>query len=383
MTGIGLVTPLGSDPESFRQALLDGQSGAGPITHFDPARLITRIGAQVSGFADCADRKSAFALAAARAALEDAAGSPGSGGGLSLGIGLDLFDMAAMVEHLEGRPHPPLQTPAETCVGEICAALGLTAPPLTHISACAASTDALGVAFRLIQTGRRPWMLAGGTDSMLNPMGVAGFCKIRAMSCRNQEPKKASRPFDRGRDGFLLGEGAALLVLENADSARQRGARIYAELAGYGNSFDAHGISEPHPQGAGALLAMQRALESAGIGPERLGSVNAHGTSTPKNDPAETRALKRLLGDRAVPVSSTKSMIGHLISASGAAEVAAAVLCARSGWIHPTVNLDDPDPECQLDHVRGAPRRLEPGYLLKSSFAFGGQNACLVLRVEC
>ena len=222
-------------------------------------------------------------------------------------------------------------------------------------------------------------MLAGGTDSMINPMGVAGFCKIRAMTTRNEDPRRASRPFDRDRDGFLLGEGAAMLVLEELEAAVARGARIYAELCGYGNSFDAFGISEPHPEGAGAVLAMRRALQQAGDPP--VGSVNAHGTSTPKNDPAETLAIKQVLGTE-VPISSTKSMLGHLISASGAVETAAAILCARKGWMHPTINLENPDPHCPLDYVPGKPRRLEEGYILKNSFAFGGQNACLVIRAR-
>jgi 3-oxoacyl-[acyl-carrier-protein] synthase II len=204
------------------------------------------------------------------------------------------------------------------------------------------------------------------------------------MTSRNHEPDRASRPFDRGRDGFLLGEGAAILVLEPMDQARDRGARVYAEICGYGNSFDAHGISEPHPEGEGALLAMRRAVDSAGIDVEELTYINAHGTATPKNDPVESLAIRRLLGTCAerVPVSSTKSMIGHLISAAGAVETAAAILCARRGFVHPTINHDHPGAGCDLDYVAEGARTIDPGYILKNSFAFGGQNAALVFRVQ-
>jgi 3-oxoacyl-[acyl-carrier-protein] synthase II len=265
----------------------------------------------------------------------------------------------------------------------ICKEHGLSRPPMTHISACAASTDAIGAAFRMIRDGQCAWMLAGGTDSMINPMGVGGFCKLNALSRRNDAPQKASRPFDKDRDGFLLGEGAGMLVLESLDNARARGARIYAEILGYGNSFDAHGISEPHPRGDGALLAMQRAVQMAGIQPHDVCHINAHGTGTLKNDPVETLAIRRLFGAHAehVTVSSTKSMMGHLISASGAVEVAAMLVCAQSGWVHPTINLDNPDPACDLDYVPGKPRKLGDGCLMKNSFGFGGQNASLVFRM--
>jgi 3-oxoacyl-[acyl-carrier-protein] synthase II len=228
-------------------------------------------------------------------------------------------------------------------------------------------------------------MLAGGADSMINPLGVAGFCKIDAMTTRNDDPARASRPFDRDRDGFLLGEGAAVLVLEALDDALARGARIHAEILGYGSSLDAHGISEPHPQGEGALLAMRRALASAGVDAASVAHVNAHATSTPKNDPVETLALRRLLGDRAgeVTVNATKSMIGHLVSASGAAELVAHVACATEGWIHPTINLENPDPACDLDYVPRTPRRVRGPVSLKNSFGFGGQNASLVVSVPC
>ena len=402
ITGVGVVSPLGRELGEFRRSLLSGSAAAAPITVFNPARLPTRIAAQVDAASlpiQAKDRKVAFGLVAAQTALADADGGDalpvseyydGAGGGLSLGIGLELFSMPDMVEFI-GRGEVPagadpqtfLQTPSDMCAHLISRRHGLRDPPLVHVSACAAATDAIGTAFRMVRDGRRRWALAGGTDSMINPLGVGGFCAIEATTRRNHEPRRASRPFDRDRDGFLLGEGAGLLVLETFDDARARGAHVYAEVLGYGNSFDAHGISEPHPDGEGALLAMRRALSDAGLQPEDVSYINAHGTSTPKNDVVETRAIRRLFGRHAdsVPVSSTKSMIGHLISAAGAVELAAAVLCAEAGWVHPTINLERPDPACDLDYVSEGARRMRVETILKNSFAFGGQNASLVIRM--
>jgi 3-oxoacyl-[acyl-carrier-protein] synthase II len=396
ITGIGIVSPLGTETSSFVNRLLEGVSAAGPITVFDPCKLPTRIAAQVEDSKlplRTKDRKVGFAILAARSAVQDAEKSGSrlktdGRGGLSIGLGLELFSMPDMIDHLNGNrpagsdPMEFLQTPSDVCVPRICAENKLLAPPLIHISACSASTDAIGCAFRMIREGKRNWMLAGGTDSMINPMGVGGFCRIQAMTQRNEEPAKASRPFDQDRDGFLLGEGAAMLVLESWNEAVARGARIYGEVAGYGTSFDAHGISEPHPEGDGAVLAMQRALKDANLAPEQITYINAHGTSTLKNDIVETKAIHRVFGKKAdfIPVSSTKSMLGHLISAAGAMEVAASILCAQNGFVHPTVNLENPDPLCDLDYVREGARRMNVTYFLKNSFAFGGQNAALVVR---
>jgi 3-oxoacyl-[acyl-carrier-protein] synthase II len=308
-----------------------------------------------------------------------------------MGVGLELFSMDDLVRsERPGFALPEaladrlgfMQTPSDLCVHLMSREHGLGRPPLVHVSACAAGTDAIGTAYRLIASGRRRWMMAGGTDSMLNPLGVAGFCALTATTTRNDEPARASRPFDRTRDGFVMGEGAGVLVLERLDDALARGTTVLAEIAGYGNSFDAHGISEPHPEGRGAFQAMTRAVEDAGISPAEIDSINAHGTGTPKNDPAETLALRRLLGERAdrVPVSSTKSMIGHLISAAGAVEAIGAILCMRRDRVHPTINLREVDPACALHHVIGAARAVEQRYLLSSSFGFGGQNASIVIR---
>ena len=392
VTGLGVVSPIGMTVESFGESLFAGRSGVGPITIFDPAELPTRFAAEVDRPpAECEfrDRKIDFAL---EAAAQAAASAPEDhdGAGLSLALGLELFSLEDLValerpdfrlpDSLRDRLQL-LQTPSDLCVHLICHRHGLATPPLTHVSACAAGNDAVGTAFRLVASGRRRWMLAGGSDSMINPMGLAGFGKIQALSTRNDAPEAASRPFDRRRDGFVLGEGAAMLVLEPLEDARARGARVHAEVVGYGNSFDADGISRPHPEGRGALQAMSRALDEAGIGPEAIGCVSAHGTSTPLNDVVETRAVRALLGGATdVPVTAPKSMFGHLIAAAGAVESVAAILALEAGVVPPTINLTEPDPECDLDHVSPTARRHEHEYVLSNSFGFGGQNSSLVLR---
>jgi len=395
VTGMGVVSPIGSSVAAFTESLLAGASGVGPITLFDPATLPTRIAAEVKWDGPpLADRKIGFAQAAAEQAYLDAHSCgtrPIGDGGLSLGVGLELFRMEDLVAaRRPGFALPPtladrlsfLQTPSDLAVHTLSRRYGLRAAPFTHVSACAAGTDAIGTAFRLIASGRRRWMLAGGTDSMINPLGVAGFCAIRATTTANAFPARASRPFDRERSGFVLGEGAGILLLEALDDARARGASIAAEIVGYGNSFDAHGISEPHPEGRGAYQAMASALADAGIDASAIDCINAHGTSTRKNDPVETAAVKRLLGQRAhaVPMCATKSMIGHLISAAGAVEAIAAIVCMRAGWVHPTINLDDPDPACDLDYVAHKARPHRQRYVLSNSFGFGGQNAAVVLK---
>jgi 3-oxoacyl-[acyl-carrier-protein] synthase II len=391
---MGIVSPIGSNLDEFRASLLGGVSGIGPITCFDAAGFRTRIAGEVkdsfgSGFRD---RKITFAREAARRAVTDARGvSLYSEAGLSLGLGLELFSMDDLAESRRSNFSRPqmlrerltfLQTPSDFCVRLISKTYHLSRPPRTHVSACAAGTDAIGNAFRLVRSGRWRSALAGGTDSMINPLGLAGFCKIGATSIRNDPPQKASRPFDANRDGFVLGEGAAILVLERLDDALARGATIHAEMVGYGNSLDAHGISEPHPEGRGAHQAMARAVADAGLSPDVIDCVNAHGSATPKNDVVETLAIKRLLGERArrVPVVSTKSMIGHLIAAAGAVEVVAAILCMQAGMVHPTINLDEPDPACDLDYVPHTARPHEQRYVLSNSFGFGGQNAAILLR---
>ncbi len=403
VTGMGVVSPIGLDVASFTDALLAGKSGVRAIRSFDTATLPTRIAGEIDLAALCSpprpapfgDRKIAFALAAAEQAWADATrAAPLAGGpdaGVSMGVGLELFAM----EHLVASRKPGfalpaglearlgfMQTPSDMCVHLMAERYGLGAPPLIHVSACAAGTDAIGAAYRLISSGKRRVMLAGGSDSMINPLGVAGFSALQATTLRNDDPERASRPFDRTRDGFVMGEGAAVLVLERLDHARARGAEVLALVAGYGSSFDAYKISDPHPEGKGAYAAMARALADAGIAADAVDAVNAHGTGTPKNDPIETLALKRLLGKRAydVPVSATKSMIGHLISAAGAVEAVASIACMRRGFVHPTINLAHPDPECDLDYVSEGARRREQRYVLSSSYGFGGHNAAIVIE---
>jgi 3-oxoacyl-[acyl-carrier-protein] synthase II len=401
ITGMGVVTPLGNDLVAFRDCLLAGRSGIRSLSLFPAGALPSHIAGectpQTAGFKD---RKILFALEATRAALVDAGFDPDGRHrqaeerlALSLGIGLELFDVEDLVSLSRNGYETPaeaqgrvdfLQTPADRCADALGSSFGLQTPHAIHISACAAGTDAIGHACRLVRRGAASVVLAGGTDSMLNPMGLAGFCRLGALSTRNNQPERASRPFDRDRDGFVLGEGSGMLVVEDLEHAVRRGARIYAELVGYGNSFDAYSVSDPHPEGRGALLAMERAVRSAGIAPKDISCINAHGTSTPKNDPVETLAIRRLLDERApqVPISATKSMIGHLISAAGAVETIAAIMCACSGYVHATINLENPDPLCDLDYVPGVARPCRVEYILKNSFAFGGQNAALVLRMN-
>jgi 3-oxoacyl-[acyl-carrier-protein] synthase II len=394
VTGLGVVSPIGRTCAEFRDALFAARSGIGPITTFDPATLPTRIAAEVKWNGEVMrDRKISFALDAAAQAMADATAAgtrPSGDGGLSLGLGLELFSMDDLAAKRRGEPRPEaiaervlyLQTPSDLCVSMLTGRFELRAPPITHVSACAAGTDAIGSAFRMIASGRRRWMMAGGADSMINPLGVAGFCSIGATSTANDDPPRASRPFDLRRSGFVLGEGAGLLILERLEDARARRAVVHAEICGYGASFDAHGISEPHPDGRGAYQAMSRALQDAGVDADQIDCINAHGTATPKNDPVETLAIKRLFGPRAyrIPVCATKSMIGHLIAAAGAVEAIAAIAGMKEGVAHPTINLDNPDPACDLDYVPHTARARPQRFVLSNSFAFGGQNASLVLR---
>lgn len=407
VTATGLVTPFGDDVNVFREALFEGRSGVGPVTRFDAGGFVTRIAAEVP-LAACAlepvEIKTAFAIRAAETTMTAGQSNGTRPGGdtpwagmVSLGVGLELFSMDDLVaSRREGFALPAsglerysfMQTAADLPAQRIAHRYDCRLPYDVHVSACAAGTDAIGAAFRAVRSGRARYALCGGTDSMINPLGFAGFCTLDAMSRRNDEPAKASRPFDRRRDGFVLGEGAGVLLLERLEDALARGATVLAEVLGYGNSLDAHAITEPHPQGKGALAAMERALRDAELTPDAIDAVNAHGTSTPKNDPAESAALETLLGARAsrVPVVSTKSMIGHLISAAGAVEAIAAIECMNAGVLHPTINLDDPDPACRLDYVANHKREVEQRVVLSCSYGFGGMNAAIVLghpsRVE-
>ncbi|MCA9138625.1 MAG: beta-ketoacyl-[acyl-carrier-protein] synthase family protein [Planctomycetales bacterium] len=400
VTGMGVVSPLGNSIAEFSRGLFAGKSGVARISLFDPAELPVQIAAEVKTpvTGGHRDRKIGFAREAARQAVGQSgitelhAGSDANRSGVSLGIGLEVFDMSDLVSMRSGVVAPDsldfadrlcfLQTPSDLCVHVLAKEFNFSAVPSALVSACAAGTDAIGTAFRMVRSGRRKRMLCGGTDSMINPLGVGGFCKLRALSTRNDAPEAASRPFDVDRDGFVLGEGAGVLVLERLEDALARDATIHAEIVGYGSSLDAHGISEPHPAGRGAVDAMRGAIEDAGATPESIDCINAHGSSTPKNDVMETLAIRTLFKDHAerIAVVSTKSMIGHLIAASGAVEVIAGIICLQHQTVHPTINLDSPDPQCDLDYVADGPREFRHDTVLCNSFGFGGQNASLLLR---
>lgn len=401
VTGMGVVSPLGCELSEFEKRLMNGESGVVPVTRFDASGLSTRIAGEVAlhqAQLEPYELKTAFALRAAKSAMNQASlcgTEPGHGGRrqrgmVSMGLGLELFSMDDLVaSKQEGFRFPTelserltfMQTPSDLPVHALSHRYGMHLAPSIHVSACAAGTDALGFAMQAIRDGRADWCLAGGTDSMINPLGFAGFCTLDAMSRRNDDPARASRPFSRTRDGFVMGEGAGIVVLERLDHALARGATPLAELRGYGSSFDAYAITEPHPEGQGALAAMRRAVKSASLSERDISAINAHGTSTPKNDSAESAAIAKLLGDRAgdVPVVSTKSMIGHLISAAGAVEAIAAILCIRAQRLHPTINLDDPDPACPLDYVPKVARDVVQEHVLSCSYGFGGMNSSLVI----
>jgi 3-oxoacyl-[acyl-carrier-protein] synthase II len=408
VTGIGVVSPVGNGRETFWRNLTAGTSGLGPITLFDASAFPVRIGGEVKGldladlgrrFPEAArerDRKVWLGLAAAEEALADAGFTNGDlrQAALHVGVGLEVFFLedvtAAATEADMGRAltrsilldagREPLQTPLDRLGQVLGDHYGIFGGRYTNCSACAAGAQVIGEALRDLQEGDCAVALAGGADSMLNPLGVGGFGLLRVLSTENDRPQTACRPFDASREGTVLGEGSAFLVLETLDHARARGAAIYAEVLGYGASMDAFRVSDPEPSGRGAVLAMTKALADAGLRPEDVDCVNAHGTGTPKNDAVETAAVKEVLGDRArrIPVHAVKSMTGHMIAASGAVEAAAAVLTLRTGTVPPTINLRTPDPECDLDYVADGPRPFDGRTVLANSFGFGGQNAALL-----
>jgi len=393
--------------DSFWKNLIGGRSGISPVTVFDASALPVRIGGQVKdlnppqllpGFPEAAgerDRKIWLGLDAAAQTVRDSRleGRAFSDALLVIGVSLETFflnDVAALgqtekvTRFLRGLMHdagaPRLQTPLDR-LGEI---LGLhfnfNGGRYTNCSACAAGAQAIGEAFRRIRDGSIQVAVAGASDSVLNPLAMGGFSLLQILSTENDMPERACRPFDATRRGTVLGEGAAFLVLEALEHASKRGARIYAEILGYGSSLDAYRVTDPEPNGHGAVLSMTKALADAGLKPEDIDGVNAHGTGTPKNDVAETRALKQTLGKRAfeVPVTANKSMTGHLIAASGAVEAAASALTLFNGKVSPTINLSNPDPECDLDYVAEGCRAFGGRTVLSNSFGFGGHNATLI-----
>jgi 3-oxoacyl-[acyl-carrier-protein] synthase II len=403
ITGMGAITPLGNDVETFWRNVVAGRSGVGPITLFDASAMKTRIAAEVKGFdpeawfgrkeARRMDRYAQFALAATQQALQDARLDPAHVDRERVGVilGTGIGGIGALVQGVEtlmtrGPDRiSPFMVPmmlADTAPGLIAIAYGFRGPNMAVVTACASGTNAIGEAMHLIRRGDADVVIAGGAEAAILPVAVAAFNVMGAISTRNEEPERASRPFDRTRDGFVMGEGAGILILERLEHARARGARIYAEVVGYGTSADAYHITAPLENGEGAALAMRRALADAGLSPRDIDYINAHGTSTPLNDKSETQAIKAVFGEAAydVPISSTKSMIGHLLGAAGAVEAIVCIRAITDGVIPPTINYEHPDPECDLDYVPNVARRKPVRTAMSNSFGFGGHNACVIFR---
>lgn len=405
ITGLGVVSPIGTGVEKFWSNLIAGVSGIDIIKRFDPieAGLTVHIAAEVKDFEAerYFDKKEAqkvsdfikFAVAAAEEAIKDSGLMESSFDpykvGVIIGTGIgglrDIEEQQKVLMEKGPRRVSPFFIPygiSNMASGLVAIRYGFKGPNYCVVSACATGNHAIGDAMRLIQKGDIDVAIAGGCESAITPLGVAGFAVMRALSTRNHEPQKASRPFDRDRDGFVMGEGAGILVLEEYEHAKARGAKIYAELVGYGATDDAYHITAPCADGEGAYMCMKLALEDAGVKPEEIDYINAHGTSTPLNDKSETLAIKRLFGEHAykLKISSNKSMIGHLLGAAGAVEAIATVKTIQTGIIPPTINLENPDPECDLDYVPNKAIEYPVNYALSNSFGFGGTNACLLFK---
>ncbi|HMF15410.1 MAG TPA: beta-ketoacyl-[acyl-carrier-protein] synthase family protein [Gemmataceae bacterium] len=419
ITGMGAITPLGNSVDALYRAQLAGKSGVGPIEHFNASQFPTKFAAQVRNFnlADhvrepgrwkAAGANSRFAAAAAHHTLEDAgllhdAKVDRNRFGVYIGAGEGIHDfhnffslVARNYDPQRRRVntagfaagglkdfHPPEEFEQElhTTTGHLGAYFDLRGPNYTCLTACAASSQAIGEAAWQIRHGDADLVLAGGSHSMIHPLGVTGFNRLTALSTRNDAPQKASRPFDRDRDGFVLGEGAAMLILEELEHARKRGAKIYAELTGYGTTGDAFAVTDSHETGRGAIACIEGALRDSGMSPSAIGYINAHGTSTQVNDRVETLAIKKVFGDGAyqIPISSSKSMIGHLIAAAGAVELIVSIMALRNGVLPPTINYETPDSDCDLDYIPNVAREKKVRHVLSNSFGFGGQNISLIV----
>ncbi len=405
VTGLGVVSPLGTGTEKNWNAVCSGESGIGRITKFDPSPFASQIAGEVTDFnsEDFLDKQQVrrfdifihYALAAARMAVEDAGlkidASNEQRVGCITGSGLGGL---SMLEHfhqvlLERGPRKisPFFIPgmiANMAPGQIAIEFGAKGPNLSIETACAASAHAVGESFRMIREGIVDAMITGGAEAVVTPLALGGFCSMRALSTRNEEPQRASRPFDLDRDGFIMGEGSGILILEELEAALERGASIYAEVIGYGLSGDAYHVSAPHPEGAGAIACMSMALAYAGIGPEKVDYINAHGTSTKLNDLSENNAIKVVFGDHArkLAISSTKSMTGHLLGGAGGVESVYTVLALKHGIIPPTINYETPDPDCDLDYVPNTSRKADLAVAMTNSFGFGGTNASLIFKAH-
>lgn len=403
VTGMGMISPLGLDVPSTWQGLVSGKSGVDYITQFDPEPLETKIAAEVKNFdpAQYMDRKDLrrmerfvhFAVAASLQAVEQARlnidATNAEGIGVVIGVGLGglntlLSQYQVFIERGADRVSPfliPMMI-ADMASGQVAILLGAKGPNFCTTSSCASSSDAIGDAFEIIKRGDAQAMITGGSEAVINPLTIAGFNAARALSIRNHEPQKASRPFDAERDGFIMGEGAATLILESLPFATKRGALILAEVVGYGAAGDAYHITQPADGGEGGARSMSIALKEAGLEPGEIDYINAHGTSTPLNDKNETMALKTVFGKGAyrIPISSTKSMVGHLLGAAGAIEAAISILTIQNGVIPPTINLTSPDPDCDLDYVPNTARQAVVNTVLSNVFGFGGHNSTLIIR---
>ncbi len=403
VTGIGLVTPIGIGVENVWKNLISGKSGIGRITRFDPASLATQIAGEVKDFnpEQFIEKKEIkkmdtfiqYAIAAAKIAMEDSGIDMNAikpervgvvvGAGLGGLPGIEKYHRI-LIEEGPKRISPffiPMVI-ANLAAGQISIIFGAKGPNSSTSTACAAGAHAIGDSAKYIQLGYADVMIAGGAESTITPLAIAGFNSMKALSTRNDEPERASRPFDKDRDGFVMGEGAGIIILEELEHARRRGARIYAEFAGYGLNGDAYHITAPDPEGEGGRRCMEMALEDAGIDPSEVDYINAHGTSTYYNDILETKAIKRLFGEHAkrIMVSSTKSMTGHLLGAAGGVEAAFTVMSIYHEVIPPTINLENPDPECDLDYIPNQAREKRIRVAISNSFGFGGTNACLVFK---
>ena len=403
VTGIGLVTPVGLNSESTWNSLVEGRSGIDYISLFDAEGYESRIAGEVNNFDASAalgrkeakrlDRFSQFACVAALEALEHAnlnmekedADRVGVLIGSGVGGIITISDQHKILLKRGPKRVSPFLVPmmlGDMASGQVSMMIGAKGPNFSTVSACATGADSIGEALEMIRRGRADVVIAGGTEAAICEIGVAGFNSCMALSTRNEDPQGASRPFDSDRDGFVLGEGAGLLVLESLEHAEKRGANILAEMSGYGASSDAHHVTQPHPEGEGAARAMKWAIEDAGITPDKVDYINAHGTSTPLNDKYETIAMKRMYGDHAynLAISSTKSMTGHLLGAAGAIEAAFTVLAIKNDIVPPTINIENPDPECDLNYIPNTAKKQPVNVAMSNSLGFGGHNASLVFE---
>jgi 3-oxoacyl-[acyl-carrier-protein] synthase II len=402
VTGMGVVSPLGNSVDQFWEALLSGKSGVGTVTRFDVSDYPTKIAGEVKNFdgSTWIDKKELrrmdlaeqYAMVASDQALKDSGLDLQSidldrcGVVIGSGIGgITTFEQqhGVLLRSGPGRVSPffiPMMI-IDMCAGLVSIRYGFRGPNYATVSACASSAHAIADAFRIIQRGEADIMVSGGAEATITPSSLAGFCQAKALSTRNDEPERASRPFDKERDGFVMGEGAGILILEAYDHAMSRGARIYGEMLGCGMTADAYHMTAPHPEGYGARRAMEFALKDAGMSPRQIDYINTHGTATILGDIAETKAIKDVLGEHAyrIPCNSTKSMIGHLLGSSGAIELAVTLKSIVHGIVHPTINLDFPDPACDLDYVPSQKRAWQVNYAMSNSFGFGGHNVSLIV----